>query len=295
MYNTQPNVQYGWQSNPRNSDMIELPMTPVRRPRTTGGDCCYGGINWHTFGILLSLIAAASLALGVADVVVTYKTYMEGLNCLTYTTPSYCDPNNLVFTWVAVGIWGSLPVFIFGVFAICKGSRPMQPIGHFDLLAFICTFIFTPAIIVLSAVEVYKGRNIYYWTAANLQTDDLVKAIIPIVISGLGLVEFIMCFTAFLSVCCNSSSAGHMYGGSMDKPVLRTAQQYPQGTYDRPYTAQPTNQVCRTSCGGQASTFYAAQAPPRVTSTYNQYNTGPMGCSGFKQCSPNPAYNYFRS
>jgi len=169
----------------------------------------------------------------------------------------------------------------------------MQQLNHFDLLAFLSAFIFSPAIIVLSAIEVYKGSNVYYWTAPNLTSDDLVKAIIPIVISGLGLVEMIMSVTALFYLCCNSQPS--LYGGSMDKTVLRTPQPYySQGTYDRPYNTQQTN--CNSGCGGQSSAFYAAQAPPRCSATYNQYNTGPMPqCGGFKQCSPNPAYNYFRS
>jgi len=292
MYDSRQNLQYGWQQNsPRSSDMIELPTTTVRRRANGPGGCC-GGMNWYTFGILLSLLAAASLALGVADIVITYKTYVDGQQCSTYTTPNYCDPNNLVWTWVAVGIWGSLPVFIFGVFAICKGSRPMHQFHYFDLLAFLCAFVFSPAIIVLSAIEVYKGSSIYYWTAKYLTQDDLVKAIIPIVIAGLGLIEFLMCLSSFFDLCCCTPNAGSLYGGgAMDKTILRSPQQfngYAQGTYDRPYNSQPVNQV--------ASSFFSAQAPPRISSSYNQYNTGPIACNGFKQCSaPNPAYSYFRS
>jgi len=285
MFDTKQNVQYGWQSgggwqsNPRNSDVVELPMAPMRRRPAGAG--CEGCMNWHTFGILLSLLAAATLALGVADVVVTYKTYMDGMNCATYPTLSYCS--NLVWTWVASGIWGSLPVFIFGVLSIYKGSNPMRQVNYFDLFAFICAFIFTPAIIVLSAIEVWMGRDVYYWNGQNggLTSDDLVKAIIPIVISGLGLVMMIMTLTALFYLCCNQA------GPPM--PYTNQYSGYPQGTYDRPYKMQQANnQVTRS----QASTFYAAQAPPRVTSTYNQYHTGPMPCGG---CAPNNAYNYFRS
>jgi hypothetical protein len=287
MFDTrQQNVQYGWQSGPRNSDMIELPMPAVRRQTTGGGPGCYGCMNWHTFGIILSLLAASSLALGVADVVVTYKTYMDAMNCKNFQSPVQCQTNNLVFTWVAVGIWGSLPVFIFGILAIYKGSRPMQQVNYFDFLAYLCAFIFTPAIVVLSAIEVYRGSGVYYWPAVN-QSDDLVKAIIPIVISGLGLVEFIMCLTGMFYLCCNQASSMMYGGGAMGQPVMRptTSPYIAQATYDRAYNTQPIQKAV-------ASSFYAAQAPPRCNSTYNQFNTGPMAC---KQCSPNPAYNYFRS
>ena len=178
----------------------------------------------------------------------------------------------------------------------------MQQLMYFDLMAFISAFIFTPAIIVLSAIEVYRGHNVYYWTSAGLVEDDLVKAIIPIVIAGVGLIEMIMCVIAvFYLCCCNpaATAASNMYGsGRMDKTVVMgSAQHYnPQATYDRAYNTQPTNQMSCAPCGGQSSSFYAAQTPPRFSSTYNQFNTGPMQCNGFKQCSaPNPAYNYFRS
>jgi len=62
-----------------NQNVVELPMAPIRRrPATVSGPCM---IDWRTFGIILSLLAAASLALGVADVVYTYQTYMVNMGC----------------------------------------------------------------------------------------------------------------------------------------------------------------------------------------------------------------------
>jgi len=303
MFDTRQNVQYGWQSKPvqRSSEVIELPMAPVRRI-TNGagaGTQCHGcqTLNWYTFGIFLSIISAASLALGVADVVVTYKTYMEGKDCKTYISPSYCADNNLVWTWVGSGIWGSLPVFIFGVYSICKASRPNQQGSCFDYLAFVSAFVFTPAIIVLSAIEVYKGSNVYYWTAPDLSQDDLVKAIIPIVIAGLGFIEHIMTAVAFFTLCCCANHASITYGTTGQAPVIRAPTQqinwYQQGgAYDRTQTQPANGMLASPYNAGQSASFYA----PTRTSSYNQFNSGPSNqCGGgFKQCSPNPAYNYYR-
>jgi len=294
-------VQYGWQQNgpPRNPNVIELPLAPVRQ--RSAGASCNNCLNWYSFGVILCLLAASSLALGIADVVLTHQTYMVEKNCKDMTTPSYCDPNNLVFTWVASGIWGSFVVFVFGIYAIYKGSRPYEKLNWFDLLAFLSAFVFTPAIVVLSAVEVYKGANVYYWSAMDLPKDDLAKAIIPIVIAGLGFIEHVMCFIAISYICCCTAKPVSQYDTGRvvvgQTTVIRTPQQCntcpaPQGPYDRPYNiAKPggSQQIYQTSFPG-ASSFYA----PRTTTTYNHY-TGANGISQFRSGTPNPAYSFFKA
>lgn len=282
-------VQYGWNSNPgiRTSDVIELPLAPVRRP-TGAGHCCRC-MNWHTFGILLSLLAASSLALGVADVVITYQNYMVGQSCSTNTTPTICSPNTLLWTWIGVGIWASVPVFIFGIMAIRRGSNPMTQNCWFEIFAFLCAFIFTIAMIVLSALEVYKGANIYYWTYQSpLTANDLVKAIIPIVIAGLGLLEHIMCFGAFWDICCCQGPRMTTYAAEpvqmMRAPAVMSAP-----PMIRPSTS--CNTCPQPAYGG--SSFYS----PRGATTYN-YSTSCGPCGGSspynRQLGPNPAYNFFR-
>ena len=56
------------------------------------------------FGIAVCLLATACFSLGIADVVYTYSTY-----CAGRSTPA-CDSVPVHLTWVAVGIWASIPV-----------------------------------------------------------------------------------------------------------------------------------------------------------------------------------------
>jgi len=280
---------YGWSNAPRGGQVVELPLAPVRRRSDT---VC--GINWLAFGIILSLLAAASLALGVADVVLTYQTYIADM-CKDGNTISKCDQNNLAWTWVASGIWGSLPVFIFGIMAIRlgKSNQPSRS-SWFDLFAFISAFIFAPAMIVLSALEVYDGATIYYWSAFD-GMDDLAKAIIPIVIAGLGLVEFLMAFIAFAKVCwCKQEYATEQYITTQQRVDVgqRTFVQASTpaitsgyGDYQTNYAPRVPSPRVTTTYGGQAT--YGGLAPPSGNGVYYR----PPTTTGFS-ASPT-TYNYF--
>lgn len=303
MYGGQ-SVQYGWhQGRPvSGSNIVELPLAPVRR-RSSGGSC-HGCMNWHSFGIILSLMAAATLSLGIADVVITYQNYMMNKNCKDMTTPAYCDPNTLIWTWIGVGIWSSLPVFIFGIMAIRRGGKPFSKSSWFEFFAFLSAFIFTPAMVVISAIEVYKGSNVYYWNyMAPLTSDDLAKAIIPIVIAGVGFIEHAMTFIAICYICCcHAKGPEVVYGTTKIGYAGQPAAIYP--TYDRPvYGAAPRTQVacqqdCRTNQPAFPGSFYSSSSgfAPRPT-TYNYFSN--MGASaqqgGFRSPPPNQAYNFFRS
>jgi len=259
MYGT--SAQYGWSSNPgvRTSNVIELPLAPVRR-QTVGGMCCRC-CSWHSFGIILSLLAAASLALGVADVVVTYQNYMVGYACnSTGASFAICNPNTLLWTWIASGIWASIPIFIFGILAIRRGSNPMTQNCWFEAFAFLSGFIFAPAMIVLSAFEVYKGAGVYYWTYQNpLKADDLVKAIIPIVIAGLGLLELLMCVTAFWDICCQGQGQQGMgtYSTGTVQVVRAPAPVFSSAPVMRTSNCAPCNGIVNP----QSATIYRS-APP---------------------------------
>lgn len=294
-------VQYGWNSGGRPSDVVELPLAPVRQQ--SSGMCFRNCMNWHTFGILLSLLAAASLALGVADVVITWQTYMVGWSCSTTNTNTYsiCYPANLIWTWIASGIWCSFPVFIFGIIAIRKATNPMPKNSCFELLAFVCAVFFTTAMVVLSSIEVWKGAGIYYWPYVTpLRMDDMPKAIIPIVIAVLGFVEHIMCAMALCDVCCCSSTM-ETYSSRpvqvmappvqmMAPPVMRTTAITTSGGCNTCPQSKTIYNSSPYSMGGgpnYSSSFYTASAPARP-STYNYFSGGN---AAFK---PNSAYNFYR-
>jgi len=278
------NVQYGYNNNPgtrTETKIVELPLAPVRRtPRDSGGCAC---MNWHSFGILLSLIAAASLALGVADIVVTYQNYMVGWSCSTMTSQAICDPNNLVWTWVGVGIWASIPVFIFGILAIRRGSNPSTQNNWFEFVAFICGFIFTSAMVIISAIEVYKGAGIYYWMYMSpLMADDVAKASIPIVIACLGFIEHIMCNMAFWDICCCQGQNMTTYHSRpvemMNGPGPAMGGEYRESSYSSGGGAGPSF----------PGAFYSSNQRP-VSQNYFS------GMNNSQQSGANQAYNYFRS
>jgi len=296
----------GWREDPQRTspDVIPLPLPPPVRQRPGCG-------TWYWYGVVLCVLSLASLALGVADVVLTYRTYMEDKKCKDSTTPDYCLPANLVYTWVAVGIWASLPVFMFGIYCIYKGNPSSQQCGCYQLLAFSSVLIFTPAMVVISAIEVYKGRNVYYWKAQSLPEDDLVKAILPIVIASLGFIQHVVSLFALSCMCCCTVHApsrlvqpsNHVYGTSLvdmgrttvincTQPTNRIQQLSPN---QLPYNnvCRPTaNLGCRTSCGAgptYPSSFFTTT--PTRTSVNNQW----MGMNQYPAVSANPAYNFFRT
>lgn len=292
MYGT--NAQYGWSNGPRSNQIVELPLAPVRR--RPANECCPGGISWLSYGIITSLLAAASLALGVADVVLTYQTYMVDKKCNDNQSAAPCDKNNLVWTWVAVGIWASLPIFIFGILAIRLGKR-RNPWGSpwFELLAFLSAFIFAPAMVVLSAMEVSKGKSIYYWTGW-WGSDDLAKAIIPIVIAGLGAIECLLALIAIFYLCCGRQgySGGEVvYQQNIDVGsrtfVQAKAPCGPCQTNFAPRMEAPRVTSCSTgACGGGGNGVYYRPATttgfaPRPT-TYNYFsNSRPTNFSPYNQ------------
>jgi len=265
---------------------------------------------------MLSLFAAASLALGVADVVYTYQTYMVGKSCSTNTSPAYCNPNVLIFTWIAVGIWASVPVFIYGIIVLRHaGATVMRKSMCMELLVFLCTFIFTPAMIVISAIEVWKGMNVFYWTANGLPTDDIVKAALPIAIAVLGGIEWLMCAIGLYYCCCCQHTGGTTSAETIVTTTTNTYHPQPvmmnSATYERPgcqpcaaarqHIPAPTPS-CQPCAAKQ--TYYSAggmgggmgmmgggmgggcSSCPRPT-TYNNFGGGQM--------APNPAYNFYRS
>lgn len=203
---------------------------------------------------------------------------------------SICMTNNLVWTWVASGIWGSLPTFIFGILAIRLGKRS-SPMGSswFELFAFLSAFIFAPAMIVLSALEVWKGSGIYYWsydTSSSLTKDDLAKAIIPIVIAGLGLIEFLMAFIAIWNLCCCRREHG---GGEM---VTYQKQQVDVGQRTFVQAARPiTYGECQTGCAPRVPAPRINSCQPCGGGGGNGVYYRPATTTGF---SPRPTtYNYF--
>jgi len=283
-----------------NPNVVELPMAPIRRrPATVSGPCM---IDWRTFGLILCFLSAASLALGVADVVYTYQTYMVSKGCSSNTSPNYCNPNVLVFTWIASGIWASLPIFIYGLMILQhSGAALSRKSTCFELFSFLCAFIFAPAMLVISAIEVWKGVGVFYWTASQLSSDDTVKAALPIAIAVLGFIEFLMCSIALYYGCCcrphtmspsheyvttTTASTHNMYQPQI--PNMYRSQVPVHTTYERP-SCQPCQQGRQPALLPPPQSSYQPYSAKQSFYSAGGMTSGGIGGGGGCSSCPRPA------
>lgn len=101
-------------------------------------------------GLVVCLLSAATTGLGIADVATNWFTkYCQNGqgSCLSMTTDQ-------ALTWVAVGIWGPLQVFVTGLDAIYLSSASASDRSRLTAHSWFSAFVFTPAIAVISCVEI---------------------------------------------------------------------------------------------------------------------------------------------
>lgn len=157
--------------------------------------------RYQTAGFLVCLLSAATLGLGIADVVVNNIQCSQANMCMPLTT-------GLVLTWVSVGIWASIPIFVTGLsflhFSKQPADKEAQKTGWLSVLAFMSALFFTPAIIAISIVEVYFKFN--QTGAPNSQTPAMIQAIfgLPIAIAVHGFILHLITLHVFLGICCCS-------------------------------------------------------------------------------------------
>lgn len=179
---------------------------PVRRPVST--------THWlKIYGAILALLAAASLSLGIANVVLTKEAYCnpweEGGSVWCSSTK---EP--YIWTWVASGIWASLPIFLAGLFAMCVSANPFAWTRWFALFIFLSAIVFAPGMIVLSSIETWRGSASEYHfykldngvKEGNIMPDGdnpyQAKFALPLTIAILGGLEFLLTAWVALSFCC---------------------------------------------------------------------------------------------
>jgi len=182
------------------------------------GCCSAQSFKW--FGAILALFAAATLALGIANVVLTRETYckpwMEG-------APSYCSSTKepYIWTWVASGIWGSIPIFLAGLFAMCVSSNPGNWARLCAFFIFVSAIVFAPGMAVLSAIEVWRGSAsqwYFYELDSGVKEGNIwpadggnpyqAKFALPLVIAIIACIMFIMTMIVTLALCCCKESLG---------------------------------------------------------------------------------------
>jgi hypothetical protein len=173
---------------------------------------------FKAYGAILAIMAAAALALGIANVVLTKQAYCEPWS---EAAPVYCSGTKepYIWTWVAPGIWASVPIFLAGIFAMCISNDPANWTRCFALMIFLSAIVFSPAMIVLSAMEVWRGGaaqwNFYKLDSSlmegNIKVTDSpfqAKFALPLVIAIIGGIMFIMTGIITLILCCCMESIG---------------------------------------------------------------------------------------
>jgi hypothetical protein len=142
--------------------------------------------TFKCLGILIAISAIITFILGIIDVAVTYEVYSIGggssgcnINGVL-SSAAICQPGNLVYTWIGVGIWASVPK------------------KWFTMLAFVSAIIFAPVMVIVSAIEAAMANHVYY---NNPPYNDYEKLIIPVCIACIGFLEFIMTAILMIRMC----------------------------------------------------------------------------------------------
>jgi len=170
------------------------------------------------YGAILALMAAATLALGISNVVLTKQAYCDPW---MEDDPTYCSSTKgpYIWTWIASGIWASVPIFAAGLISMCLSSDPGRWTRMFALLIYLSAIVFAPAMIILSAIEVYQGQasawNFYKMgdelAEGNILVEDSpyqAKFALPLVIAIVAGIMFLMTGLITLALCCCMHSLG---------------------------------------------------------------------------------------
>lgn len=167
------------------------------------------------FAVLVCIMSAAALGLGVADVIIGYFGYYKPKNC-PGSNDAICNNVAMTLTWVAVGIWSSIPLFITGIVAVCVPNNQKSRVPYFAFLAFLSAFIFGPAMTIISDIEIWKSIGVFYnlplsstkTLVSGHPTSDAAKFVIPLVIAIIGFLLTLVSFTAMIWSCCACGCPG---------------------------------------------------------------------------------------
>jgi hypothetical protein len=185
---------------------------------STSSGSMFNASKFKIYGAILSLLAAATVAIGTANVVLTRQAYCDPW---TGNEPTFCSNTQepYIWTWVAPGIWASTPIFLAGLFAMCLSNDPSRWTRLFAVFIFLSCIIFSPAIIILSSIEVWRGHastwNFYKLgndlSEGNIMVEDSpyhTKFALPLVITILAGIMFIMTGLITFILCCCMQSIG---------------------------------------------------------------------------------------
>jgi len=253
------------------------PILPAPQPAGFNHGC------FKMFGAILALLAAATLSLGIADVVLTMQAYCSPW---TTTSPVWCSmtAEPYIWTWVASGIWASIPIFFAGLCSMCLSSNPASWTRLFALLIFLSAIVFAPAMLVLTSVELWRGgSSIYTFYSTNTSSITAgsimptganpyqAKFAIPLVIAILAGIMLLMTAAVTINFCCCMESMGL----SMDTaPVV--VEQAPVREYYPPRPHMRPQVMDYGDSGIPFGGFSAPNMPTRYNSVPNPYGSGVM-------------------
>jgi len=235
------------------------------------------------YGAILAIMAAATLSLGTANVVLTSEAY-----CAPWMDedPVYCSNTGepYVWTWVAPGVWASLPIFLAGLYAMMLGNDPSRFARIFALLIYLSAIVFAPAMLILSSIEVWRGHastwNFYKLNdelkEGNIWVEESpyqAKFALPLVITILAGIMFLMTGLITLVLCCCMQSIGMSMSMNNDGPIAPMV----KPIYQPP--AQPT-------CASSGEVYCPPRGQLRSTVDY-QPTTGPYMATRYNGCDQN--------
>lgn len=223
--------------------------------------------SFRCLGFLICLLAASTLGLGIADVVIN----------VTQCQANPCEmTNGLILTWVAVGIWASIPVFITGLSLIHHSRKqpeaPLKRNSWLALLLFMSAIFFTAAILGISIAEVILK---FPAGAPTMQSPPATQAMfaLPIAIAVHGFILHLLTLHLFVGICCckkhtkeatyvqgqglPANACSHQQEGAVDKMNIWSAYRWMNG-----------GPQCDRGCGGAAAkpaaaaSYYSGGAPP---------------------------------
>jgi len=192
---------------------------------------------FKNFGAILSLLAAATFSIGISNLVLTSQSY-----CSPWMDdgPVYCSSTGepYVWTWVGSGIWASAPIFVAGLIAMCLGKDPGRWTRLFAILIFFSSIVCSPAILILSSIEVWRGSASkwnFYQLGDNLMQGNIMvedspyqaKFALPLVITILAAIMFVMTGIITMALCCCMQTMGmcmpQASSGSMIQQIYQPA------------------------------------------------------------------------
>jgi hypothetical protein len=250
---------------------VQQPALPTRRVDTPAAKPCCGPQSLRLYGAVLATLAVTTLGLGIADVAITKQAYCGAGSACPNTGEPY------VWVWVATGIWASVPIVLTGLFAMCVSSNPGKWVRLFGLFSFISTFIFTPALLILSSIEVWRGWSsstiFYSFTGGTLSPGTLTpspnpyqaKFAIPVAIAVLGGVMFLLTSFMTLLLCCCAYTLGLVVPAEPEPapaPVVNQSFYYPT----------PRPQIVTQNA--YAINYQPYSPPPLRYSGVNAYGSG---------------------